>query len=147
MQTRSQLFVPLLSIVLLLSGCAANTNSALVTASAPHATIVELPAGDIDKEHVRVELVRVDGHRVIPGERRTYLLAPGAHTLSFQLDLESLAAYQSRHADNFPRPSATASSVDERLLDVVLVEGRSYRVGGRLDNYNYSSWQPYIEAQ
>lgn len=126
----------------LLSACA--TNAGLATADEPHAILQELLAGDIDDTHFKARLVRVDGQSIRPGNRRTYVLEPGRHTLGFELDVESLQRYESAHGGNFPDPSAASASVNEKSLDVTLEAGESYKFGVIIEDYNYAGWTPFV---
>lgn len=129
---------------LLLAACATGGHPALVEANAPHARVEQLLQANIDDEHVRTTLVRIDGEGIHQGERRRFLLEPGRHTLGFTLDVESLKQYEVGRGDRYPDPSASAARVNEKTVTVNLEAGESYTFGATMEDFAYAKWEPFV---
>ncbi|HEX6930408.1 MAG TPA: hypothetical protein VF267_14220 [Gammaproteobacteria bacterium] len=131
--------------MLLLAACATGGgHPALADAGEPHATLHELLQADISNERVRTRLARIDGRWVVEGDRRTLLLEPGRHTLGFELDVESLARFESGHGRHFPDPSGMSASVSEKSVEVDLEAGETYTFGAYIEDFDYADWEPFI---
>lgn len=104
-----------------------------------------LDHGEISDTQFRAQLARIDGRAVVQGNRRTFELSPGKHTLAFELDVESLHTFERASGRHFPKPSRSAADVREKTLDVELESGKEYRFGALVEDFNYAGWQPFVE--
>lgn len=138
----SSLNMAALSAVLL-AACSMG-HPALVERSQPHAILEVMVQGDITRTEFPAKLVRIDGRTVLDGGRRTYLIKPGTHTLSFELNVDAIREYESGFGRNFPKPSKASADVMEKQLTVTFIEGERYKFGAMVENYNYAGWKPFV---
>lgn len=129
---------------LLLAACATGGHPALADANEPHAVLSQLMQGDIDYTHVRTKLTRVDGEPVGAGNRRSFLLEPGTHTIAFELDVDAWKEFDTGPAASRPDPSRLYADLNEKSIEVDLVEGESYSFGGLIEDHKYVEWTPFI---
>lgn len=118
-------------------------HSALAERSEPHATLEELLQGDVTSTEYPAKLVRIDG-RLVGAGRRTYLITPGTHTLSFELDVDAIREYEPGPGWTIPKPSKLSADLMEKQLTVTFIEGERYKFGAIVEDYNYAGWTPFV---
>lgn len=136
----------LLSFGLLTGTLAACTTTAenltQANGNEPQAVLEKMLQADVTSTKYPARLARIDGQAVSPG-RRTYLVAPGTHTLSFKLDVDAIREYEPEPGRYKPKPSKLTTELREKQITVTFIAGEHYKFGAEIEDFEYTNWMPF----